>query len=122
MNPPRPWHLARLQSFGYALQGIILMLRTQHNAWIHAAATLAVLLFAALLRVSTLEWAALILACLAVWVAEALNTALEFLADATTPEFNPGIGKAKDVAAGAVLLAAGGATAVGLLVFVPYFV
>jgi diacylglycerol kinase (ATP) len=121
MKPQRPWILARLHSFRYALNGVFLMLRTQHNAWIHAAATVLALLLAALLRVSPLEWALLILACLAVWVAEALNTALEFLADATIKEFHPEIGKAKDIAAGAVLLAAGGAMAVGLIVFVPYF-
>ena len=95
------------------------MLRTQHNTWIHAVATACVLLVAAWLRVSAWEWAALILACMAVWIAEALNTALEFLADAAVPQAHAGVGRAKDVAAAAVLIAAVGATVVGLLVFVP---
>ena len=111
---------ARLQSFRYAAKGIACMVRTQPNAWIHALATAGVLGVGALLGISTLEWIALILACVAVWVAEAVNTSLEFLADATTREFSPDIGKAKDVAAGAVLMAAIGATAVGILVFFPH--
>ena len=97
------------------------MLRTQPNARVHAAATALVIFVGAWFRVSRLEWAALLLACAAVWAAEAFNTALESLADAAVPEFHPGIGRAKDVAAAAVLLASIGAAAVGLLVFVPYW-
>ena len=117
----QPFRLkARLRSFGCAANGILCMLRTQHNAWIHALVTGVVVLLGAFLKISSLEWIALILASLAVWVAEALNTALEFLADATTREFRPEIGKAKDVAAGAVLLAAMGAAAIGIFVFFPH--
>jgi diacylglycerol kinase len=58
--------------------------------------------------------------CAAVWTSEALNTAFEYLADATTTEFHPVIGQAKDVAAGAVPLTAIGASIVGVLVFAPY--
>jgi diacylglycerol kinase len=64
----------------------------------------------------------LVLACAAVWTAEALNTAFEYLADATTKEFDPLIGRAKDVAAGAVLITAIAAVIVGALVFTPYIV
>jgi len=56
---------------------------------------------------------------MAVWTAEALNTAFEFLADVTTPEFHPLVKKSKDVAAGAVLLAAIGSMVIGVLIFVP---
>ena len=52
--------------------------------------------------------------------AEALNTALEFLADITNPEFHPMIEKAKDIAAGAVLISAGGSLIIGLLIFIQY--
>ena len=69
--------------------------------------------------VSTTEWCLLILAMVAVWVVEALNTPVELLADAITKEFHPLIGQAKDVAAGAVLIAAIGAVVVGLIVFGP---
>jgi diacylglycerol kinase (ATP) len=110
----------RLQSFRYAGRGILLTLRSQHNAWIHAAATVMVLAGGLTLGLSRLEWCAVVLACAAVWTAEALNTALELLADATTQEMHPRVGQAKDAAAGAVLLAAIGAAVVGLLVFGPH--
>lgn len=95
------------------------MLRTQHNAWIHAALTLLVIAAGVLFRLSAVEWCWIVLAIAAVWTAEALNTAFEFLADATTREFHPIVGQAKDVAAGAVLITAIGAGVVGALIFVP---
>ncbi len=58
---------------------------------------------------------------MAVWMAEALNTAFELLADVASPEFHPVVAQAKDVAAGAVLLSAIGSVAIGILVFGPYF-
>lgn len=97
-----------------------LTLRSQPNAWIHAAATVAVAIAGYLLGISRTEWCLIVLACAAVWTAEALNTAFEFLADATIKEFHPMIGQAKDVAAGAVLVTALAALLVGGLVFVPY--
>ena len=96
-----------------------MLLASQHNAWIHAAATVAACALGALLGISAPEWCAVVLAIVAVWVAEALNTAFELLCDAVTPEQSPRVKRAKDVAAAAVLVAAGGAAVVGLLVFVP---
>jgi diacylglycerol kinase (ATP) len=112
----------RIRSFGYAGRGIWLTLKSQHNAWIHVAATIVALVAGYLLGISRSEWCLIILACAAVWTAEALNTAIEHLADATTKEFHPIIGQAKDVAAGAVLITAIAAMAVGVLVFGPYLV
>lgn len=110
----------RRRSFIYAGRGVVTLLATQHNAWIHAAATALVLGAALLAGVSRLEWALLVVAIASVWTAESLNTAFEFLCDATSPEFHPLVAKAKDVAAGAVLLCAVGAVAVGAIVFAPY--
>jgi len=110
---------ARARSFGYAFAGIAALLRTQHNAWIHAAASLAVVAAGLWLGLGAAEWYALLLAMALVWTAEALNTAIELLADAVSPDHNSMVGRAKDVAAGAVLLASLGAAAVGLIVFVP---
>ena len=110
---------ARVRSFGHALRGIAVMLASQHNAWIHGVATVAVCVLGAALGVSPLGWCALILAMVAVWTAEALNTAFELLCDVAAPEFHPLVEKAKDVAAGAVLIAAIGAAGVGLLVLGP---
>ena len=96
------------------------MIRCQHNAWIHAAATLVVLIAAFLFRVSMGDWCWIILAVSIVWTAEALNTAFEFLADAASPEFHPLVRDAKDVAAGAVLLTAVAAAVIGAIIFSPY--
>jgi diacylglycerol kinase (ATP) len=111
---------ARLRSFIYAGRGIRTMLASQHNAWIHAAATLMVSLAGLALEIDRSEWCVLILAIVAVWSAEAFNTAFEFLCDVASPEFHPLVEKAKDVAAGAVLFSALGAAAVGAFVFGPY--
>jgi len=95
------------------------MLRTQHNAWLHALATLAAVVGGFVLQLSSGEWLAIILAIMAVWTAEALNTAFESLCDVASPEFHPLVERAKNIAAGAVLISALGAFAIGLLVFLP---
>ncbi|HPD15734.1 MAG TPA: diacylglycerol kinase family protein [Planctomycetota bacterium] len=109
----------RAQSFQYAGQGVAYMLRTQHNAWIHAAITLAVIASGFAFGVSAPEWCWLILAMASVWTAESFNTAIEIIVDMASPEWRPAAGRAKDVAAGAVLLCAAGASVVGLLIFLP---
>src|SRR4051812_2420692 len=96
------------------------MLRCQHNAWIHAGATVIVIAGALLLRISARDWCWIILAIAIVWTAEALNTAFEFLADAASPEFHPLVRDAKDVAAGAVLITAVGAAIIGGIIFWPH--
>lgn len=110
---------SRIQSFKYAFSGLSLMLKSQHNAWLHAVATFCVVILGLVCGLSSGEWCWLVLAIMAVWTAEALNTALEFLADVTSPEFHPLIKKAKDVAAGAVLLSALGSVIIALLVLGP---
>ena len=112
----------RIASFRHAAEGLWALLRTQPNARIHALATLLVLALGALFEMERGEWIALIGAITLVWVAEALNTAIEFLADAAVPDPHSLIKHAKDVAAAAVLLAALGAVAIGLLVFWPKIV
>jgi len=94
---PFSW-AARARSFGYAFRGVVTLLATQHNAWLHAAATVAVVALGVALGVSRIEWALLILAIALVWTAEGLNTALEWLCDVAAPEYNPLVKKAKDVA------------------------
>jgi diacylglycerol kinase (ATP) len=117
----RPFQFTgRIRSFRHAIVGIMRMIRCQHNAWIHAAATLIVLGAAFFFRISAADWCWIILAISTVWTAEALNTAFEFLADAASPEFHPLVRDAKDVAAGAVLLTAVAAFIIGLIIFWPY--
>jgi diacylglycerol kinase (ATP) len=115
---PFSW-ATRARSFGFAFRGVVTLLATQHNAWIHAAATVAVVALGVALGVSRLEWALLIFAIALVWTAEGLNTALEWLCNVAAPEYNPLVKNAKDVAAAAVLLAAIGSALIGLLVFGP---
>lgn len=109
----------RILSFKYAFTGIAIMVMSQHNAWIHLLATVVVCITATLLRLSAPEWCIIILAMMAVWTAEALNTAFEFLADATTSDYSPLVARAKDVAAAAVLLSAIGSAVIGILIFLP---
>ena len=112
----------RLRSVKFAVRGIATMLRTQHNAWLHATATVLVIAGGLVVRLSVNEWCWIALAITSVWTAEALNTAFEFLTDVASPDFHPIAEKAKDVAAGAVLLAAGGSVVIGVLVLGPHVV
>ncbi len=117
---PSSYLSSRLRSFGHAFRGLKILLQTQQNARIHAAATVLVLAAGALLRISLAEWALIALAVAGVWATEALNTSIEFLVDLTSPDLHPLAAKAKDVAAGAVLVAAIGSLIVGVLVFGPH--
>jgi diacylglycerol kinase (ATP) len=111
----------RAFSFRHAWRGIILIVRTQHNAWIHLVATVGVIIAGRLTGLSWVEWSALVLAIGLVWVAEALNSAIEFLADEVSLEKRERIGNAKDAGAAGVLLASICAAVVGLLIFVPHW-
>lgn len=109
---------ARIQAFVYALEGIATLWQGFHFR-IMTGAALAVVLLAALLAVSPTEWALLLLCCALVLCAEGLNSALEHLTDHASPGPHPLAKKAKDTAAGAVLLASLLSAAVGLLIFGP---
>src|SRR2546425_4974292 len=87
-----------------------------------AAGTLATLAAGAYFSISALEWCAALLALSLIWAAEGMNTALERLTDLVSPDFHPLAGMAKDIAAGAVLLAAIGAVVLGFIIFGPRFV
>lgn len=110
----------RVRSMRCAFIGIWIMVSSQHNAWIHALATVVTIATGLYFGLTKAEWCWIILAIISVWTAEALNTAFEFLTDVASPEFHPLAGKAKDVAAGAVLITAIGAVLIGLVVFGPY--
>jgi diacylglycerol kinase (ATP) len=114
------WLTERLESFRYAASGIAFMLRTQHNAWVHLAITALVCAAGGWLQLSGADWRWLTVAIVLVWVAEATNTAFEFVCDVVSPEFHVSVEKAKDIAAGAVLICASGAVILGILTFWPY--
>lgn len=112
----------RVRSFRHAIDGIIEIVKGQHNAWVHLVVTFCVIVVAIFFQVTTTEWCILILATILVWATEALNTAFEFLCDVASPDFHPLVKKSKDVAAGAVLISAVGAVIIGLIVILPYVV
>ena len=120
-NKPESFSLSgRIRSGTHAVDGITELVKTQHNTWVHAVATVSVIAAGLVLGVPGTEWGLLILVITGVWVIEALNTSVEYLCDAVSPEFHPLVKKSKDVAAGAVLLSSVGAAAVGRMIFVPY--
>lgn len=109
----------RLKSFGYAICGIREFFTTQLNAYLHLTLVIAVVAVGFLLHISRVEWLAIAISCGMVLSTEAMNTAVEYLCDFVSPEHHKKIKKVKDLAAGAVMLAAIAAFAVGLLIFVP---
>lgn len=108
-----PWR----RKFAVAFRGIATGVRGQASFRIHLAASIAVVVTAAVLRMHGWQWAALLLCIVMVLVAELFNSALEFLARAITEEQDERIRQALDIAAGAVLTAAIGAAVVGIVVF-----
>jgi diacylglycerol kinase len=110
---------SRLEAFHHAFAGLWFVVRTQRNAWIHLTATLVVIGLGLWLQLESLEWGLLVVAMLAVWLAECLNTSLEAAIDLASPHPDPLAKAAKDVAAGAVLLAAIGAVVLGALILGP---
>lgn len=114
------WSLKkRVQSFRHALAGIKFVLQTQPNAKIHALATAAAIALSIILKIDRIEWMGILLAIMAVWTAESVNTAFESLCDVASPEFHPLVKSAKDAAAGAVLFSAAGALLLAAIVFMP---
>ncbi|MBI2758757.1 MAG: diacylglycerol kinase family protein [Chloroflexi bacterium] len=110
---------SRLRSFVHAFHGWAYVLRTQHNAWIHAVITIIVVALGLWLRLSARDWVMLIMAILLVWMAEFLNTAIEAVVDLASPAKHPLAKVGKDVGAAAVLIAALGAVLIGLLILGP---
>ncbi len=110
---------SRIQSFRNAIVGWWHVIRTQKNAWIHATATFLVILMAIWLQLSMRDVAVLIITIAVVWTAEFLNTALEIVVDLASPETHPLAKVGKDVGAASVLIAAGSAVVVGILIMGP---
>jgi len=106
-----------LESFNFAVEGIIHVLRTQRNMRFHFLAAVVVLVSAIAIGVSKLELIALLLAIAFVFITEMINSALEQAIDVSTTSFDPLAKLAKDIAAGAVLIATVNAVAIGYLVF-----
>ena len=113
----RPWWRDRIASFGYAVKGIRVLLKTQVHAKFHLFATVIVIAAGLYLSLSIPAWCILILSIGAVWTAEAFNSSLEFLVDLVHPDWHEDAGRVKDLAAGAVLLISIASAVIGILIF-----
>lgn len=96
------------------------LLKDEHNSRIHVCVMIAVILAGILFGITSYEWCILLLCFGLVLMAEAMNSAIEAIADMVMPEFHPLVKKAKDVAAAGVLISAMASVAIGLVVFLPY--
>lgn len=108
-----------IRSLGFAYSGIVLAVRSQRHMKIHTVAAIIVCLVGALLPLTRLEWAMLLLVMALVITLEMVNTAIEHAVDLASPGIHPLAKAAKDVAAGAVLVAACFAVIIGLLILGP---
>jgi len=114
-----PFFQTRAHSFRHAFSGWWFVIRTQRNAWIHAIVTVAIVLVSVWLRLPRRDWAFIIIAIAMVWTSEFINTALEAVVDIASPQQNELARIGKDVGAAAVLIAAGSAALIGLLILGP---
>lgn len=109
----------RARSFGFATNGLIQFFKTQHNAWIHAAAAVLVICAGFYFNISAIEWC-LIAGCIAlVFIAEMFNTAIEWLTNLVSPGYNVQAGLVKDIAAAGVLFSAICSVVIAAIIFIP---
>lgn len=119
MQPQKfSWH-GRFKSFLFAFEGLAFFFRREHNAWIHGAFAVLVLIAGMIVRVSKWEMIAIVFAIGLVWIAEMFNTAIEKMMDHISPQRHPDVKAIKDISAGAVLIAACTACITGLIIFIP---
>ena len=109
----------RIKSFSYALNGLKILFREEHNSWIHLLVAVCAVVGGFLLKISATEWLAIVLAIGLVISLEIVNSAIENIADFISPEKHDVIKKIKDLSAAAVLVSALTALAIGLIVFLP---
>ena len=110
-----------IKSFGFAASGIRHTFKTQPNFRIHTVFCVLVVIAGLLFKLTAIEWLWILAAISMVLVSELLNTAIEALVDLVSPEYNKKAGIVKDVAAGAVFIAASIAVVIGLIIFLPKF-
>jgi diacylglycerol kinase len=112
---------SRFVSFKFALSGICLLLKNEHNSRIHLLAAIIAIIMGIIMKIDHYEWSLLIIVIGVVFLTELLNSSIESLADRIDPEWNELIMRAKDYSAAAVLISAIVAIVVGGLIFIPKF-
>jgi diacylglycerol kinase (ATP) len=108
---------SRLKSFTYAFEGLVSLLRSEKNMWIHVAATIIVILAGIYKNITSSDWCFIIIAIGLVWISEAFNTAMERLCNVVTKDLHPIIKQVKDISAAAVLISTIIAILIGSFVF-----
>jgi diacylglycerol kinase len=119
MSPNKFSLKSRFGSFRFAMNGLLSLLKNEHNSRIHLLAAILAILIGIILKLDHYEWALLIISIGLVFLSELFNSSLESLADLLDPEWNELIMKAKDYSAAAVLISAIVAIVVGGLIFIP---
>lgn len=112
--------LKRAQSFVHAGRGLLIFIKTTHNAWVEILGSVIAFGLGFYFNITKVEWLFIVFAVGFVLAAEAFNTAIEIDINLTSPEYHPYARDTKDVAAAAVLVSALTALAVGLCIFIPY--
>ncbi|MEO0311357.1 MAG: hypothetical protein RIQ89_1014 [Bacteroidota bacterium] len=108
-----------IKGFADAWDGLAESLKTQFNIRFHTVATVVAIVLSFVYELSATEWCIILLAIAMVWMGELLNTAIEYVVDFISPEYNPIAGKIKDISAAAVLIAALASSIIGLIIFIP---
>lgn len=121
MNP-RQEYKKLINSFKYAIEGIISSFKTERNMKIHVLAMIVVIALGLFFKLNKVEWCFIIIAIASVISAELFNTAIETVVDMVSPERNPKAKLAKDITAGAVLVVAIGAAIIGFIIFGPQII
>ncbi|MDI3318829.1 diacylglycerol kinase family protein [Pinibacter soli] len=118
----KPFSIAdRCKAFTYAFNGIVKFVKYEHNAWLHFIATIAVVAFSLYMKIAAAEWIAILLCIGFVWTMELINTAIEKIMDHLHPDMHLNVKLIKDMAAGAVLIAAVISFIIALIIFIPKF-
>ncbi len=111
--------VARAKSFTHAFRGIDIVIRTTHNLWIQVFFAFVAICLGFILKISSIEWAIIVLTIGFVLFAETINTAFEVDIDLTSPVYHPYARDTKDIAAGAVLISAIFSLVVACIIFLP---
>ncbi len=109
----------QIKSFGHAFNGLWCVVKEEHNMHVHLVATIFIVILGSLCGLSIIEWCLIAFAIGMVLMAETFNTSIEVLVDLVSPDYHPLAGKAKDIAAGAVVIACVVAVVIGALIFMP---
>ena len=109
----------RVKSFSYAFAGLKVLFKEEHNSWIHTVAVICAIIAGIVLRISVMEWIAVIIVIGMVITAEIINTSLERTADFIKAERDDRKRDIKDLGAAAVLVCAITAAIIGIIIFLP---